>query len=116
VVGHSLLRVFTLGPLALPPSAFTIRWEGEVDRGVKLHDSDPTPCPTELWSVWEGSERVGELEGEATIGTARVHLWDRSCIIGAYGGDSPPEKFQRWIVSAQGMVWIDRARQADKLS
>lgn len=101
---------------SLPPSAFTLRYEGAVDRGVKLAGDDPTPCPTELWSVWEGSERVGELEGEATIGTARVHLWDRVCFIGAYGGDSPSEKFQRWIINPHGMTWIYNAREADKRS
>lgn len=96
-----------------PPPHFTLRWEGETDRGVKLHPDHPTLCKTELWSIWRGGERVGELEGEWDIGTARVHLWGGRKNIGAWGGDDPAEKFQKWIVSPDAAGWIESARQRE---
>jgi hypothetical protein len=94
-----------------PPYAFTLTWEGEVDRGVLLHPNDPVLCPTELWCIWHRGRRVGELEGEVDIGTARVTLWGRRLGISAWGGETPAEKFQRWIIHPIGVRWITEAEK-----
>ena len=90
-----------------PPPHFVLRWEtaeaGHPERG--------SANKTELWSVWRGPERVGELEGEWDIGSARVVLWGCMKDIGTWGGESPADKFQKWIVSPGVDEWIEGARQ-----
>ena len=94
-----------------PPYAFTLTWEGEVDRGVLLHPNDPVLCLTELWTIWYRGRRVGKLEGEVDIGTARVTLWGRRHSIGTWGGETPAEKFGRWIAHPVGTNWITEAEK-----
>jgi len=77
------------------PPAFVLRCENE-----DLKD--------ELWSIWEGKERVGTLAGEGD--SARLTLWESLVWITEWRGDSPSEKFQNFIVSPMGDAWVHRAR------
>ena len=82
-----------------PPPHFTIRRE---EAGFRVQS----------WSVWYRGERVGDLEGDEDIGWARVRIWGRSKSIGTWGGESPADKFQKWIVSPGASEWIESTRRA----
>jgi hypothetical protein len=82
-----------------PPPHFIIRRE---EAGFRI----------QTWSVWRGSERVGELEGDEDIGWARVRIWGRSKSIGNWGGESPADKFQKWIVTPGAAEWVEACRLA----
>lgn len=105
-MSKSLTRRIARGP----PYAFTITLEERGDAACGVHS--PSKGESEVWSVWLGPQRVGDLEGEVDIGTARVTLWGRRKSIETHYGASPAEKFKSWISSEAGERWIQEAEKS----
>lgn len=77
------------------PPAFVLRCDKEDHEG-------------EVWSIWEGKERVGTLIGHED--EAQLKLWESSVWITDWRGDCPSEKLQNFLISTRGDEWIHRAR------
>lgn len=76
---------------------------------------EDTPPGKQVWSVWWGRERVGELEANEHTTSTRVKLWGQTKDISSWGGESPADKFQKWVVSPGADEWIEIARMRDML-